>query len=109
MADNPQSFFRFAARSFSPFSCVSTASRPPRFFRSIGPIWGNCGEELDGAARQNLGHQAARALNDIAQLIERIRQDSHSNREAIIGEEERRYPLPEATLVARPMRLEKSQ
>jgi hypothetical protein len=85
MADNPQSFFRFAARSFSPFSCVSTA------------------------ARQNLGHQAARALNDIAQLIERIRQDSHSNREAIIGEEERRYPLPEATLVARPMRLEKSQ
>ncbi|EKD39154.1 MAG: hypothetical protein ACD_75C00492G0001 [uncultured bacterium] len=47
---------------------------------------GELREELDGAARQNLGHQAARALNDIAQLIERIRQDSHSNREAIIGE-----------------------
>ncbi len=43
-------------------------------------------EELDGAARQGLGHQAARALNDISQLLERIRQDSHSNREAIIGE-----------------------
>jgi hypothetical protein len=42
--------------------------------------------ELDGAGNQQLGHQAARALNDIAQLIERIRQDSHSNREAIIGE-----------------------
>jgi hypothetical protein len=47
---------------------------------------GELREELDGAARQILGHQAARALNDIAQLIERIRQDSHSNREAIIGE-----------------------
>lgn len=47
---------------------------------------GELREELDGAARQNLGHQAARALNDISQLIERIRQDSHSNREAIIGE-----------------------
>lgn len=47
---------------------------------------GELREELDGAARQNLGHQAARALNDIAQLIERIRQDSDSNREAIIGE-----------------------
>ncbi len=33
-------------------------------------------EELDGAARHNLGHQAARALNDISQLIERVRQDS---------------------------------
>lgn len=43
-------------------------------------------EELDSAARQNLGHQAARALNDISQLIERVRQDSHSNREGIIGE-----------------------
>ncbi len=43
-------------------------------------------EELDGAARQNLGHQAARALNDISQLIERVRQDSHGNREGIIGE-----------------------
>ena len=47
---------------------------------------GELREELDGAARQNLGHQAARALNDISQLIERIRQDSHSNREGIIGE-----------------------
>lgn len=47
---------------------------------------GELREVLDGAARQNLGHQAARALNDISQLIERIRQDSHSNREAIIGE-----------------------
>ncbi len=47
---------------------------------------GDLREELDGAARQNLGHQAARALNDISQLIERIRQDSHSNREAIIRE-----------------------
>jgi hypothetical protein len=43
-------------------------------------------QELDGAARQKLGHQAARALHNIAQLIERIRQDSHSNREGIIGE-----------------------
>jgi hypothetical protein len=42
--------------------------------------------ELDGAGNQQLGHQAARALNDISQLVERIRQDSHSNREAIIGE-----------------------
>ncbi len=42
--------------------------------------------ELDGAGNQQLGHQAARDLNDIAQLVERIRQDSHSNREAIIGE-----------------------
>lgn len=47
---------------------------------------GELREELDGAARQDLGHQAARALNDISQLIERIRQDSHSNRESIIGE-----------------------
>lgn len=47
---------------------------------------GELREELDGAARQNLGHQAVRALNDISQLIERIRQDSHSNRESIIGE-----------------------
>lgn len=47
---------------------------------------GELREVLDGAARQDLGHQAARALNDISQLIERIRQDSHSNREAIIGE-----------------------
>ena len=43
-------------------------------------------EELDGASRQNLGHQAARALTDISQLIERIRQDSQANREGIIGE-----------------------
>lgn len=43
-------------------------------------------EELDSAARQNMGHQAARALSDISQLIERVRQDSHSNREGIIGE-----------------------
>lgn len=42
--------------------------------------------ELDGAARQDLGNQAARALADISQLLERIRQDSHANREAIIAE-----------------------
>lgn len=42
--------------------------------------------ELDGAGKQQFGNQAARSLNDIAQLIERIRQDSRSNREAIIGE-----------------------
>jgi hypothetical protein len=42
--------------------------------------------ELEGAARENLGNQAARALTDISQLIERVRQDSHANREAIIGE-----------------------
>ena len=42
--------------------------------------------ELDAASQQNLGPQALRALNDISQLIERIRQGSHSNREAIIGE-----------------------
>ena len=42
--------------------------------------------ELDAASRQNLGPQALRALNDISQLIERIRQGSHNNREAIIGE-----------------------
>jgi len=47
---------------------------------------GELRDVLDGAARQDLGHQAARALNDISQLIERIRQDSHSNREAIIAE-----------------------
>jgi hypothetical protein len=43
-------------------------------------------DELDNAAHQNMGHQALRALNDISQMIERIRQDSHGNREAIIGE-----------------------
>jgi hypothetical protein len=43
-------------------------------------------QELDGAARERLVNQAARSLADIAQLIERIRQDSHANREAIIGE-----------------------
>jgi len=43
-------------------------------------------QELDAAARENLGNQAARSLSDIAQLIERIRQDSHANREAIIAE-----------------------
>jgi len=42
--------------------------------------------ELDGAARQDLGNQAARALADISALLERIRQDSHANREAIIAE-----------------------
>lgn len=47
---------------------------------------GELRDELDNAARQNLGHQAARSLNDISQLVERIRQDSHGNREAIIGE-----------------------
>lgn len=47
---------------------------------------GELRDVLEGAAGQRLGHQAARALNDISQLIERIRQDSHSNREAIIGE-----------------------
>jgi len=47
---------------------------------------GELRDVLDGASGQHLGHQAARALNDISQLIERIRQDSHSNREAIIGE-----------------------
>ncbi|WP_028586103.1 SGNH/GDSL hydrolase family protein [Desulfogranum mediterraneum] len=43
-------------------------------------------EELDSAARQNMGRQAARALKDISELLERLRQDSHSNREGIIGE-----------------------
>jgi len=47
---------------------------------------GELRQELDAAARENLGNQAARSLADIAQLIERIRQDSHANREAIIGE-----------------------
>lgn len=42
--------------------------------------------ELDGASRQDLGNQAARALADISALLERIRQDSHANREAIIAE-----------------------
>jgi hypothetical protein len=42
--------------------------------------------ELESAARENLGNQAARALADIGQLLERIRQDSNANREAIIGE-----------------------
>lgn len=42
--------------------------------------------ELDGAARQELGNQAARALAEISQLLERVRQDSHANREAIIAE-----------------------
>jgi len=47
---------------------------------------GDLRDELDNAAQQNMGHQALRALNDISQMIERIRQDSHGNREAIIGE-----------------------
>jgi len=47
---------------------------------------GELRDELDHAAQQNMGHQALRALNDISQMIERIRQDSHGNREAIIGE-----------------------
>lgn len=47
---------------------------------------GELREELDSASRQNLGNQALRALNDISQTTERIRQGSHSNREAIIGE-----------------------
>jgi hypothetical protein len=42
--------------------------------------------ELEGAVRENLGNQAARALADIGQLLERIRQDSNANREAIIRE-----------------------
>lgn len=42
--------------------------------------------ELDGAALQKLNNQAARALADISQVIERIRQDSHANREAILAE-----------------------
>lgn len=42
--------------------------------------------ELEGAALQKLNNQAARALSDISQVIERIRQDSHANREAIIAE-----------------------
>ena len=42
--------------------------------------------ELDGAARLDHGNQAARALADISQLLERIRQDSHANREAIVAE-----------------------
>lgn len=42
--------------------------------------------ELDSAASGKLNNQAARSLADISQLIERIRQDSHANREAIIME-----------------------
>lgn len=42
--------------------------------------------ELDVAAHQKLNNQAARALADISQVIERIRQDSHANHEAIVGE-----------------------
>jgi len=42
--------------------------------------------ELDSASSQILNNQAARALADISQVIERIRQDSHANREAIIAE-----------------------
>jgi len=42
--------------------------------------------ELDSASLQKLNNQAARALADISQVIERIRQDSHANREAIIAE-----------------------
>jgi hypothetical protein len=40
--------------------------------------------ELDNAGRQQLGNQAARALADLSHLIERIRQDSHASREAIM-------------------------
>ncbi|MEW6429359.1 MAG: hypothetical protein AB1568_15150 [Thermodesulfobacteriota bacterium] len=43
-------------------------------------------DELDGAVRRQTGNQAVRALADISQLIERVRQDSRANREAIIGE-----------------------
>ena len=42
--------------------------------------------ELDGASFQKMNNQAARALSDISQVIERIRQDSHANREAIVTE-----------------------
>ncbi len=42
--------------------------------------------ELDGASHQKMNNQAARALSDISQVIERIRQDSHANREAIVTE-----------------------
>nr|MBF0221333.1 hypothetical protein [Desulfobulbaceae bacterium] len=42
--------------------------------------------EIDGAALQKLNNQAARALTDISQVIERIRQDSQANREAILTE-----------------------
>jgi len=42
--------------------------------------------ELESASLQKLDNQAARALADISQVIERIRQDSHANREAIIAE-----------------------
>ncbi|MFH1215490.1 MAG: hypothetical protein V1706_03210 [Pseudomonadota bacterium] len=42
--------------------------------------------ELDGASLHKLNNQAARALADISQVIERIRQDSHANHEAIVAE-----------------------
>ena len=42
--------------------------------------------ELDGASHQKMNNQAARALSDISQVIERIRQDSHANRESIVTE-----------------------
>ncbi len=44
---------------------------------------GDLREELDGAGSQKLGQQAARALSDISQLIERIRQDSHSKTQMV--------------------------
>jgi hypothetical protein len=42
--------------------------------------------ELESASLQKMNNQAARALLDISQVIERIRQDSHANREAIVTE-----------------------
>lgn len=42
--------------------------------------------ELDGASLKQLNNQAARSLADISQVIERIRQDSRANREAIVVE-----------------------
>ena len=44
------------------------------------------GEELRDAINADKGNQAARALVEISDMIERIRQDSRANREAIINE-----------------------
>lgn len=43
-------------------------------------------QELDQAAQERHGNQAARALADVVQLLERVRQDSRANREAIINQ-----------------------
>ncbi|MHB8765220.1 MAG: hypothetical protein ACYDA8_12930 [Deferrisomatales bacterium] len=47
---------------------------------------GSLGRELDQALAAARGNQAVRALAEVGDLLERVRQDSRSNREGIVGE-----------------------